>query len=103
MSAQGKLRKTESGYASFCPGCKEYHIFDRRWIFDGNFDAPTFSPSLLVRTQGDKEWGILDTCCHSFVRDGNWQFLDDCTHELRGQTVLMRNEEEGWKFAEDEE
>jgi hypothetical protein len=25
--------------------------------------------------------------CHSFVTDGRIQFLEDCTHELAGQTV----------------
>ena len=27
--------------------------------------------------------------CHSFVNDGQVQFLDDCTHELAGQTLLL--------------
>lgn len=27
--------------------------------------------------------------CHSFLRDGKWQFLSDCAHELAGQTVDM--------------
>ena len=27
------------------------------------------------------------TYCHSFVTDGRIQYLDDCTHELRGQTI----------------
>ena len=27
------------------------------------------------------------TVCHSFVSDGQWQFLGDCTHALAGQTV----------------
>jgi len=27
--------------------------------------------------------------CHTWVNNGQAQFLDDCTHELRGQTVDM--------------
>lgn len=27
--------------------------------------------------------------CHSFVANGNIQFLGDCTHELAGQTVRL--------------
>lgn len=27
--------------------------------------------------------------CHSFIRDGQWQFLSDCAHSLAGQTVPM--------------
>lgn len=27
--------------------------------------------------------------CHSFIREGQWQFLGDCEHKLAGQTVPM--------------
>lgn len=55
------------------------------WSFDGNLERPTLSPSLLLTyTFGD---GRAQYVCHSFVRDGRIQFLGDCTHELRGQTV----------------
>lgn len=27
--------------------------------------------------------------CHSFIKNGQWQFLSDCAHELAGQTVPM--------------
>ena len=27
--------------------------------------------------------------CHSFLKDGQWQFLGDCAHGLAGQTVPM--------------
>ena len=30
---------------------------------------------------------IASTVCHHFIRDGKIQFLGDCTHALRGQTV----------------
>jgi hypothetical protein len=101
MGAKGKLRITESGYASFCPGCNEYHIFDKRWTFDGNFDSPTFTPSLLCSTPEyqDEEWNIASTRCHSFVRAGQWEFLGDCTHELKDKTVPMREEKEDWEFT----
>jgi hypothetical protein len=73
---QGKLNITESGYIAYCPGCDSHHLFDRRWNFNGNFDKPTFSPSMLVDANGDR--------CHSFLTDGVWHFLDDCAHSLRG-------------------
>ena len=25
--------------------------------------------------------------CHSFIKDGNIQYLNDCTHKLAGQTI----------------
>lgn len=70
----------------WCPGCHENHWVNTGpggWTFDGNVERPTFSPSILV------EWGNQpgDRRCHSFVRGGRIQFLNDCTHGLRGQTV----------------
>lgn len=88
-----------------------------QWDFNGNLDRPTFSPSLLVRT-GHHSPGRKGDCwctwnakhpgepapfvcgiCHSFIRDGRIQFLNDCTHALAGQTVdlpeLMESEGAG--------
>jgi hypothetical protein len=74
---------THAGYLAFCPGCEFGHLFDARWSFNKDFEKPTFSPSMLVN-QHD-----LSKRCHSFLRDGKWQFLDDCFHSLKGQTVEM--------------
>lgn len=49
-------------------------------------ERPTFSPSLGINMG-------LDMQCHSFVRDGKIEFLSDCHHELRGQTVDLPDEE----------
>lgn len=73
----------------WCPGCKCLHpIYHKRedhrgpvWGWNGSYDKPTFTPSLLVR-------GTMGVC-HSFITDGRIQFLSDCTHHLRGQTVDM--------------
>jgi hypothetical protein len=54
------------------------------WTFDGNLDSPTFAPSLLYP----------DRVCHLFVRGGRVEFLNDCTHGLRGETVPMVDLEE---------
>lgn len=71
----------------WCPGCESYHGFDERWQYNGDPLNPTFSPSLLVNWQdGEKR---VQKVCHSFVRDGQWQFLNDSTHELAGKTVPM--------------
>lgn len=90
-----------NGHSVFftCPACCEWHGVnvahpDRpRWTWNGNVDKPTFSPSLLVRTGRavDPNWvpeeGDPPEVCHSFITDGRIQFLDDCTHDLAGQTV----------------
>lgn len=103
MSAQGKLRKVEGGYAVWCQGCEEYHVFDERWQFNGDFDKPTFTPSYLVKsTRPIDRPGF--TCCHSFITDGTWHFLSDCTHVLKGQNIPLRNENNdnyGWDTKDD--
>jgi hypothetical protein len=72
-----------AGYLTFCPGCGYGHLFDTRWTFNGDFEKPTFSPSMLVNQHDPSNR------CHSFLRDGKWQFLDDCFHSLKGKTVEM--------------
>lgn len=94
----------------WCPGCEDMHRVQTggtaseqigpQWEWNGDRDNPTISPSILVR---DRQWPPDypeyvkprhakvkpgdETVCHSFVRDGSWQFLPDSTHDLAGQTV----------------
>ena len=85
----------------YCPGCKQRHFINDKetelqseehyklmgfkrpdiWTFNNDFESPTIRASVLVR------W--LNHCCHSFVTDGKIQFLNDCTHHLKGQTVEL--------------
>ena len=51
------------------------------WSWNGDTERPTLRPS--VRTSD----GELGNVCHSWINDGKIQFLDDCTHEFRGQTL----------------
>lgn len=81
----------------WCAGCKEYHQIDIvKWEFNGDFKKPTFSPSYLTwldpnpeadMSQGGKFHNGFR--CHSFIRDGNIEYLSDCTHKLAGQTVKL--------------
>lgn len=75
-------------YWFWCPGCEEPHRFDVRtdgqspnWQFDGNLLSPTFSPSLFYPRR----------VCHLFLRNGIIQFLDDCTHKLKGTSVQLES------------
>lgn len=82
-------------YILWCPGCKDIHAIDDNWQFDGNLAKPTFSPSILT---WEGNWPDRPapndkrplTKCHSFVRDGQWHFLSDCTHKLANKTVKMK-------------
>lgn len=110
-----KLRSLQGGLVAFwCPGCETYHQVGVKapariiWGYNGNPDAPTFTPSVRVRTghfveptgrhcdkSGDPEWPCACMQCHSFVREGKIQFLGDCTHALAGQTVELPDLAEG--------
>lgn len=90
-----KLRTLSNGNVIFwCPGCDHPHSINvktdtrPRWVWNGDMVEPTFSPSILVTTRwSQNEPDMKDDVCHSFVRDGMIEFLGDCTHKLKGQTV----------------
>jgi hypothetical protein len=98
-----KLRSVGDGIGFWCPGCDGLHVMRTKgvvhpvWQWDGNVDAPTLSPSLLVTYQ-DLSGEGQDERCHSFVKAGQIEFLSDCTHALAGQTVSMPD----WPYAEGE-
>jgi hypothetical protein len=94
----GKLRSAEGGrILFFCPGCNHGHMINvgdspgPRWGYNNNPVLPTFTPSILVSSGGYKDEDGEDiprvTHCHSFVTDGKIQFLSDCEHSLKNQTV----------------
>lgn len=106
-----KVIKVHDGRLLFyCKGCECNHGVTDSWKFNGDYEKPTFSPSVLVRStklteKGESDWekwcdsGYPDrngepfestpTICHSFVTNGSIQYLNDCTHELAGQTVEL--------------
>lgn len=82
------------GYSFVCPGCKREHVIPtegpKAWGFNGNVDAPTFTPSVRVhshKTLDDQGRNVDTPQCHSIVTDGRIQYLSDTTHALSGQTV----------------
>jgi hypothetical protein len=96
MSAYGKFfRLYGDTVLAFCPGCKTAHPIDlNRWEFNGDLESPSFSPSLLCGAYVDEAHR-----CHSFIRDGQWQFLSDCWHDLRDQFAPMVEINEEWNEA----
>lgn len=92
MTARASLGKDRAGGKTLvhfrCPGCDDFHtIRVGTWTFNGDLERPTFSPSVLVRYDVSPPNQHLSIVCHSFVTDGQIQFLGDCTHALAGQTV----------------
>jgi Family of unknown function (DUF6527) len=95
----------------WCPGCEEVHAINIGnnggpvWTFNGDYERPTFSPSILCFTtydEGDDEndpkplpAGQRRTLCHYFIRDGKIEFCGDSPHALAGQTVDLPD----WPYA----
>jgi hypothetical protein len=87
----------------WCPGCDDLHQVDTQlWVVTGSDESLTISPSVLVYERKklineDLEWDVLlapenitmAPRCHSFVTNGQIQFLGDSTHALANQTVPL--------------
>jgi hypothetical protein len=104
MQVSAVLRKAETGHSHWCPGCGEMHHIPDSWRFDGNVEAPTFSPSVkitgkkIVKDAQGKwtgEWvrdaagKTIDDCCHYILTAGQLNFCADSTHDLAGKTVPL--------------
>lgn len=95
----------EPGGISFrCPGCGLMHhlytqdvparVVGPRWHFNGDFERPVLSPSILSHGGFAADGDTWDdkAICHSFIgcngaQPGQIVFLGDCTHALVGTTV----------------
>lgn len=120
MGRLSRLLRDAAGGALFfrCPGCSSAHQVQvgdgpgPRWQWNGDVEAPTFVPSVLVRgireDMDEATWLDYDaladgpggatralddprfrTVCHSYITAGRIRFLSDCTHALAGQTVPL--------------
>jgi hypothetical protein len=56
--------------------------FEKGWTFDGNIEAPTFTPSFK------HDWGN-GKCCHYVMTAGKVAYCGDCTHPMVGRTIDM--------------
>ncbi len=100
-----KLRSVQNGIGHWCPGCEEMHVITNSWSFDGNFDSPTFNPSVkitgkqTIKVNGkwvgdwvrDINGNVIDFCCHYFLHNGNLQFCNDSTHLYAGKTIPLQS------------
>lgn len=107
----------------WCPGCQDHHDVPvrlasdpvpadgRGWVWNGERDRPTLTPSLLTKTghfteghkPGDPCWcsydaerpndpsGFRCVICHLFLTDGVISYLGDCTHDKAGQQVPLED------------
>lgn len=76
----------------WCPGCEAYHSIrtggDRKngaqWTFNNDKVKPTFEPSYLCGVNN-----FTEMRCHSFIRNGIIEYLEDCHHKFAGQMVQL--------------
>jgi len=90
-----KWSETYTQWLYNCPGCGYEHAFAlKHHTWNNDFDKPTISPSLLNNFTPDR-------ICHSFIRDGSIQFLNDCWHSLAGKTVKLPDYADGTEIRLD--
>ena len=81
-----KIKQFSNGDIIFyCPGCGSLQRLTKAWSFNGDLEKPTINPS--IKTSGYNEEEGIKYICHSFVRSGKIEFLSDCTHAFRNETV----------------
>lgn len=96
MAKLMKVSNHPGDYVFRCPGCDNLHLISdqtsltrgAKWDFDGNLESPTFSPSYLLWWDHPVTKKREKTC-HSFIKNGSIQYLNDCSHSLAGQTVAL--------------
>lgn len=80
----------------YCPACRHYHAVTVRgqnecgagpWKWNGDEERPALSPSVKHR-RVDEEGEYV---CHHFVERGRIRYLNDCTHEFAGRTIMMES------------
>lgn len=77
----------------YCLACKESHIvcvgkksyWRQIWTFNNDYNKPTINPSILVSVNYPNYTSI----CHSFIKEGKIQYLNDCTHNMKGTTIEL--------------
>lgn len=92
-----KVKELNSGtalktYLFWSPADDQHIGISSAWGFNGNYELPTFTPSVLM-TGGSSDPNYKS---HMFVTDGKIQYLADCTHAMAGQTVDMVDIDESY-------
>lgn len=77
-----RVEKLDDCYLIYSPGDMQHVVFDKRWTFNGDYNRPTFRPSMLLNANAPGRQRS-----HFFVTDGRIEYLSDCDHAMAGQTV----------------
>jgi hypothetical protein len=84
-------------YLYWCEGCGFEHAFALKsegghHEFNGDLNVPTLTPSLLHD---------CEKRCHSYIKAGVIQYLSDCWHHLKGQTIQLPDIDDKLKEREE--
>lgn len=79
----------------FCPACNEIHRYavgepfnnGAKWKYDEKHESPTLTPSMNIVVGPDDDGRRF--ICHYWIKAGRIEYLQDCTHALRGLTVPL--------------
>lgn len=94
-----KIHDGGSGnYLHYCPGCEGLHMINTGsrnqnnalWSFNGNFEVPTFTPSVDVNKN------FPESRCHYSIIEGKIIFTTECYHKLAGQTIDIPEIPDDW-------
>jgi hypothetical protein len=69
------------------------------WTWNKDTEKPTLKPSILNDPFSN---GEIQGRNHCFLNDGMVRFLNDCTHELKGQTVETEDVDADFFRVDDE-
>lgn len=99
LKSRGKLH----GWEFWCPACDGAHQFHAGpWSFNGDFERPTFTPSLLVHAHeptGQGLPGYKQERCHLNITDGQIIYHMDSEHAMRGTTVPVPEWDDGERYC----
>lgn len=94
------IQSTVGRYLHWCPGCKSRHIINTDkpndvgaiWVFDGDVENPTFTPSVHIHAPGYKSGDSYmprRTVCHYILSAGILNFCSDSGHTLAGEVIPL--------------
>ena len=99
---EGEPYSNNKDYHFWCQGCDSIHVISSAgigtiWGFNNDMFKPTFTPSYLCGCPDDNGKKFARIRCHSFIKEGQIQYLSDCFHGLKSQTIPLPPIKE-WRY-----
>jgi hypothetical protein len=87
-----------------CQACGNCHFFiEPLWGWNQDREKPTVTGSILIHAHPGTPGVFKDTPrCHSLIKDGQIQYLSDCSHDMANKTIEIPDFDE-WFMLKNEE